>query len=447
MKENLVSLAKLLATDDEFNLAFSSRGTDEEKYELAKTKFTNLTREDFSEFLEKLHEVEKANFAELLPDELELISGGAGGWATKLAAAAMFVTALGATGVMSQQADAFTWTDSVSAKIMDKVVNDQDSEAVEKRKKFVEGLATNPSSTKITSYNFVDQLKEAGFSDDIVTKLNYNVIKHQSTVNAKKKGSEKISIREAILAELADLPSYQYLDATDIDNLKRWLQRDTNEVREILEKLKEAAAAAKDEVLTKACFVQLKLPEEFSLNPDKAYDVVDTIDVNDGQQITVTNKVLMHIMFGDYDEYGAFLAGGHTVKSLDLRDSIGNNVLERDSNLKVNDEKASKDYYFRRFGYYPASKEKLANGFFTYLVLQKYKEQKQFFFPEAWTWEDVKQAIKDTYDKGEFVSAKGHTCKVYTNPKNKISTKIFLKPPAGKILQLVTCYAEAQTSI
>ena len=365
MKENLVSLAKLLATDDEFNLAFSSRGTDEEKYELAKTKFTNLTREDFSEFLEKLHEVEKANFAELLPDELELISGGAGGWATKLAAAAMFVTALGATGVMSQQADAFTWTDSVSAKIMDKVVNDQDSEAVEKRKKFVEGLATNPSSTKITSYNFVDQLKEAGFSDDIVTKLNYNVIKHQSTVNAKKKGSEKISIREAILAELADLPSYQYLDATDIDNLKRWLQRDTNEVREILEKLKEAAAAAKDEVLTKACFVQLKLPEEFSLNPDKAYDVVDTIDVNDGQQITVTNKVLMHIMFGDYDEYGAFLAGGHTVKSLDLRDSIGNNVLERDSNLKVNDEKASKDYYFRRFGYYPASKEKLANGFFT----------------------------------------------------------------------------------
>ena len=74
MKENLVSLAKLLATDDEFNLAFSSRGTDEEKYELAKTKFTNLTREDFSEFLEKLHEVEKANFAELLPDELELIS-------------------------------------------------------------------------------------------------------------------------------------------------------------------------------------------------------------------------------------------------------------------------------------------------------------------------------------------------------------------------------------
>ena len=63
MKENLVSLAKLLATDDAFNLAFSSRGTDEEKYELAKTKFTDLTREDFSKFLEKLHEAEKASMA------------------------------------------------------------------------------------------------------------------------------------------------------------------------------------------------------------------------------------------------------------------------------------------------------------------------------------------------------------------------------------------------
>ena len=106
MKENLVSLAKLLATDDAFTLAFSSRGTDEEKYELAKTKFTDLTREDFSEFLEKLRETEGANLANLSPDELEMVAGGAGGWGTKLAAATMLVTTLGAAGVMSQQADA-----------------------------------------------------------------------------------------------------------------------------------------------------------------------------------------------------------------------------------------------------------------------------------------------------------------------------------------------------
>ena len=106
MKENLVSLAKLLATDDAFTLAFSSRGTDEEKYELAKTKFTDLTREDFSEFLEKLHEAEKASMAELSPEELEMVAGGAGGWGTKIAAATMLVTTLGSAGVISQRTDA-----------------------------------------------------------------------------------------------------------------------------------------------------------------------------------------------------------------------------------------------------------------------------------------------------------------------------------------------------
>ena len=106
MKENLVSLAKLLVTDDAFNLAFSSRSIDEEKYELAKTKFTDLTREDFSEFLKNLRETEKVNLTELSPDELEMVAGGVGGWATKLAAATMLITTLGATGVMSQQADA-----------------------------------------------------------------------------------------------------------------------------------------------------------------------------------------------------------------------------------------------------------------------------------------------------------------------------------------------------
>lgn len=96
MKEILVSLAKLLATDDAFNLAFSSLATDGEKYELAKTKFTDLTREDFSDFLEELHGSEKASLSELSADELAMIAGGAGGLATKLAAAAMLVTTLGA---------------------------------------------------------------------------------------------------------------------------------------------------------------------------------------------------------------------------------------------------------------------------------------------------------------------------------------------------------------
>ncbi len=438
MKENLVSLAKLLATDDAFNLAFSSQGTDEEKYELAKTKFTDLTREDFSEFLEKLREAEKANLAELSPDELEMVAGGAGGWATKLAAAAMFVTALGATGVMSQQADAFTWTDSVSAKIMDKVVSDQDSKSVETRKQFVEGLANNPSSTEITRANFVKQLTDAGFSDDIVTKLNKNVINHQTEVSKK----INMSISEAILAELADLPSYQYLDANDIDNLKSWLQRDTNEVRETLAKLKKAAADAKTEVLTEKCFEELKLPKGFSIAPTKAQEQVDNIEVQSGwktEKITVTNKVLMHIMFGDYDEYGAFTGGGHTVKALELRNSIGNHIFEHVPNLRVNDATSQKDYYFRTFGHDPQSIEELDNGFFSCSVLQKYKEQKQIFFPEAWTWENVKQAIKETYEKSDYVPP-GTTTKLTYN-----GTTIFICKNFDGI-SLHTCFTEAQES-
>lgn len=100
MKEILVSLAKLLATDDAFNLAFSSLATDGEKYELAKTKFTDLTREDFSDFLEELDNSEKASLADLSADELALVAGGAGGLATKLAATAMLVTVFGSGGVL-----------------------------------------------------------------------------------------------------------------------------------------------------------------------------------------------------------------------------------------------------------------------------------------------------------------------------------------------------------
>lgn len=262
-----------------------------------------------------------------------------------------------------------------------------------------------------------------------------------------------MSISEAILAELADLPYYQYLDAADINNLKSWLQRDTDEVKNDLAMLKDAAAAAKAEVLTQGCFEQLKLPAGFSLNPDNANTVVDRIAVKEGQQITVTNKVLMHIMFGDYDEYGAFTSGGHTLTSLDLRDSIVYNIQNLDPSIheKLATGKAGtqKDYHFRTFGYDPHSMEKLENGCFTCSVLQKYKEQKQIFFPEDWTWETVKQAIKDTYEQGKYDNNKATssiTCKVYTSQTNNIRTKIHFKSTGHKTLQLVTCYAEAQNS-
>lgn len=83
----MILLARLLATDNEFNLAFSSKITSEEKYELAKTEFTNLTQEDFLGFLKKLQEVQEK---ELSQEELEQITGGKG-LANKLATAAFLL--------------------------------------------------------------------------------------------------------------------------------------------------------------------------------------------------------------------------------------------------------------------------------------------------------------------------------------------------------------------
>lgn len=123
MNEKLISLAKLLATDDVFSSNFSSKVIDEEKYELAKTKFSDLTREDFSKFLKKLHEKEN-KLNELSPVELHTVTGGASiGFVTKLAAATLFVAAMGMTGAMPQQTEAtlegfykLTSTDSSDSK-------------------------------------------------------------------------------------------------------------------------------------------------------------------------------------------------------------------------------------------------------------------------------------------------------------------------------------------
>ena len=125
-----------------------------------------------------------------------------------------------------------------------------------------------------------------------------------------------------------------------------------------------------------------------------------------------------------------------------LRTSIGNSVVELAPNLRVNDATSSKDYYFRTFGYDPNSIEELDNGRFSCLVLQKYKEQKPKFFPKDWTWEKIKQAIKDTYEKGQYDKSKGPiTCKVYAYPENNIRTRIFLKSNKSEVT-LVMCYAE-----
>ena len=53
MKKDVVLLTELLVADDKFNAEFFSAATEEQMYALAKTKFPDFNRDDFSQFLQK----------------------------------------------------------------------------------------------------------------------------------------------------------------------------------------------------------------------------------------------------------------------------------------------------------------------------------------------------------------------------------------------------------
>ena len=93
MKDNLILLADLLANDDNFAADFSSRKSVNDKFKLAKAKLKNLEKEEFTEFLERLQSLEKIG-QRLSMEELENVSGGVGGYKTKLAALAFLGLAL-----------------------------------------------------------------------------------------------------------------------------------------------------------------------------------------------------------------------------------------------------------------------------------------------------------------------------------------------------------------
>lgn len=87
MKNSLILLAEIIATDNNFAQSFYSKQSIEEKFKLAKTKFVDLSKEDFVKFYNELQELEKSNLKLYLSD-LENISGGIGNSKIKLAALA-----------------------------------------------------------------------------------------------------------------------------------------------------------------------------------------------------------------------------------------------------------------------------------------------------------------------------------------------------------------------
>lgn len=101
MESFMISLAKLLATDDDLNSAYYSLPNDQEKYKLLKSKYNNLTFEEFLAFSKKLKEAEN-KIAQMSENDLQNVSGGKGSFATKLTAAAFLLASISSMGFISQ---------------------------------------------------------------------------------------------------------------------------------------------------------------------------------------------------------------------------------------------------------------------------------------------------------------------------------------------------------
>lgn len=93
MKKDVVLLTELLVADDKFNTEFFSAATEEQMYALARTKFPDFNRDDFSQFLQKLQKASDLCEQKLSPEELAEISGGAGGIGKKIASVMLTLTA------------------------------------------------------------------------------------------------------------------------------------------------------------------------------------------------------------------------------------------------------------------------------------------------------------------------------------------------------------------
>ena len=93
MTEEVLNLLKLLAEDDDFASEFENAKSIGEKYDLAKSKFESLQKDDFIKFTQEFQEEQ----SEINEKELSDVSGGVSkkNLVTKLAALAMLGTTFG----------------------------------------------------------------------------------------------------------------------------------------------------------------------------------------------------------------------------------------------------------------------------------------------------------------------------------------------------------------
>lgn len=429
MKENLILLAKLLATDNAFNLAFSSKVTSEEKYELSKTKITSLTHEDFSEFLEKLQEAQEK---ELSPEELEQIAGG--GLVNKLATAALLLT----TVVLP------TATQSVSASVPEfhkelTAATDQQFDKNIKTLSNLENVYRDKSIGEDSNYPFA-------FNDTGAhTKQKKDKTSYYTYFTAMKSVVEYLKGQNALKQELLKLEAPQEkLDITSKENVQVILKTiwktlapnkgnfQDNNYKECVGLLWTRLKANLDiKKKTEAVFAENSLntikyaAKELENIDDNCWDCEKifnkNVRVNGNIEIyreKTTYKLnkdrLNHILNGDFEERGFLTGGGHTSRTIKRLEDIMNAQLTA---LKAVADKADNQLWVEKWlnafadgnrqadsiHLQPESTEQ--NGVMHYKL--KYAEfsggngeQTKTVFPKHWDAEKIMDAMTRCIQKG-----------------------------------------------
>ena len=339
MKENLILLAKLLATDNAFNLAFSSKVTSEEKYELSKTKITSLTHEDFSEFLEKLQETQEK---ELSPEELEQIAGG--GLVNKLATAALLLTTVVLPTATQSASAMFT----PETEVNQSQENDDDPDyellipAYDRLSSYRDYVESTENTVQAgteqrnapTADTDDEKTDDENTSDSDSQSENLKPNEEVSSSDEEESEENSVSDGEWQLSKAGKKAERQTVNQnkkkqqkTQQQQLNCQKQATQKELKAKVSNLKSSASSADPtaykglanslEKARKTFFVGYNEQKADALS---AWQVPHQLRCKDGFAIIgdssrtakITTSTMEHILFGHFDEYGFLCGGGHT---------------------------------------------------------------------------------------------------------------------------------------
>ena len=432
MNEKLISLAKLLATDEVFNLTFSSKSTDEEKYELAKTKFNDLTQEDFSEFLKKLRKEEKSRLDELSQTELYMVVGGrASGLFTKFAAAALLATAMGDAWVIPQQAAAATEN---FYNLDTQTLND---------------LSINPS----------DDIEEKNRKEASIKAVE-TLINDNTRTNLEKELRKLSTNSLALFAQqvFRFVSKSRFVTRTTINDIV------INFVKFCITKLRnnEKLPNTKDLVPYEDAKAKIKLKLDEALNDngfhkyinDKGDTQIDQFSVDLGgtetREIKLSKDRFQHIFVGDTIDSERKFSYGHTKYAKEAAISVANLRAEKINAASVDSTypDAFRNLYAALVGAEPEDfeKTKTENTSAGSAIKHEYITNSNNLmtkgtFPENWTWENIKDAVKECLNKGEKQESVGYLTYVLKGENNNYAFPI-RAVINGITNDLITCFPD-----